>query len=150
MGRKLVRIFKWVLLRRRRSESSKTKPLFSLCNWYRRLRLCFSGSSRGYIRLGHDPIKSKSEGVPKGHMAVYVGGEDDGPRYRVVLPVMYFNHPLFGELLTETEKEYGFNHSGGITIPCPISDFVNVQMRIAAGDNCRIRNIRRQYCPQLR
>ncbi|KAF9614474.1 hypothetical protein IFM89_018721 [Coptis chinensis] len=70
--------------------------------------------------------------VPKGHLAVYVGSKDDDP-HRVLVPIIYFNHPLFGQLLQEAEKEFGYNHSGGIKIPCPISEFERVKTSIAAG-----------------
>nr|GMC89227.1 auxin-responsive protein SAUR36-like [Ipomoea batatas] len=39
-------------------------------------------------------------------MAVYVG-QKDGDFKRILVPVMYFNHPLFGELLREAENEFG-------------------------------------------
>lgn len=85
--------------------------------------------------VGYDPIdKEKKLTVPKGHLAVYVG-QKDGDFRRVLVPVIYFNHPLFGELLREAEEEYGYEHHGGITIPCQISDFERVQNRIASG--CR-------------
>jgi hypothetical protein len=35
-----------------------------------------------------------------------------------LVPVIYFNHPLFGELLREAEEEFRHQHQGGITIPC--------------------------------
>ncbi|XP_029124459.1 auxin-responsive protein SAUR36 [Elaeis guineensis] len=73
---------------------------------------------------------------PKGHLAVYVGGgrngEEGAPPHRFVVPVIYFNHPLFWELLREAEEEFGFHHAGGITIPCPVSRFELVRSRIAA------------------
>lgn len=70
--------------------------------------------------------------MPKGHLAVYVG-EEDGEWQRVVVPAVYFNHPLFGGLLREAEKEYGFHQPpGGLTIPCRISEFESVRTRIAA------------------
>ncbi|XP_028091501.1 uncharacterized protein LOC114291825 [Camellia sinensis] len=68
-----------------------------------------------------------------GQMAVYVGQKDGGDFHRVLVPVMYFNHPLFEKLLREAEEEYGFDHPGGITIPCRISEFESVQTRIVAG-----------------
>ncbi|GJY59808.1 auxin-responsive protein SAUR36-like protein [Tanacetum coccineum] len=64
-------------------------------------------------------------------MAVYVG-QKDGDFKRVLVPVLYINHPLFGQLLREAEEEYGHDHAGGITIPCRFSDFENVKTRIAA------------------
>ncbi|KAK1424963.1 hypothetical protein QVD17_20305 [Tagetes erecta] len=74
--------------------------------------------------------------VPKGKMAVYVG-QKDGDFKRVLVPVIYINHPLFGQLLREAEEEYGHDHPGGITIPCRISEFENVKTRIAAVCGCR-------------
>ncbi|RRT72962.1 hypothetical protein B296_00022564, partial [Ensete ventricosum] len=78
---------------------------------------------------------------PKGHLAVYVGGEKEGgPSRRYMVPVIYFNHPLFGELLRESEEEFGFHHPGGITIPCPAAKFELVRTRIAAAeDNNKLR-----------
>ncbi|XP_071736080.1 auxin-responsive protein SAUR36-like [Rutidosis leptorrhynchoides] len=74
--------------------------------------------------------------VPKGKMAVYIG-QKDGDFKRVLVPVVYINHPLFGQLLKEAEAEYGHDQPGGITIPCPFSDFENVKKRIAAVCGCR-------------
>ena len=91
----------------------------------------------GYVRIGQDhPINEKPVEVPKGHLAVYVGAKD-GDFHRVLVPVIYFNHPLFSELLREAEAEYGFSQQGGITIPCRFSEFEKVQTRIAAGTGVR-------------
>ncbi|CAI9279381.1 unnamed protein product [Lactuca saligna] len=76
-------------------------------------------------------IEPPRAAVPKGKMAVYVG-QKDGDFKRVLVPVIYINHPLFGQLLREAEEEYGHDHPGGITIPCRFSDFENVNTRIAA------------------
>ncbi|GFP94991.1 auxin-induced protein x10a [Phtheirospermum japonicum] len=62
-------------------------------------------------------------------MAVYVG-KKEGDFQRILVPVVYFNHPMFGDLLRESEKEYGFDQPGGLTIPCRISEFERVQTRI--------------------
>ncbi|PWA68648.1 auxin-induced protein 6B [Artemisia annua] len=48
----------------------------------------------------------KKQAVPKGCLAVKVGQGDDQQRF--VVPVTYFNHPLFMQLLKEAEKEFGF------------------------------------------
>ena len=98
--------------------------------------LCLGKNNSGYFRVGQEPMKKVS--VPKGHLAVYVGEQDDDT-CRVVVPVIYFNHPLFAELLREAEMVYGYNYPGRIQIPCRISDFENVKSRIAAtvgGGNC--------------
>lgn len=84
------------------------------------------------MQIGQDPIEKEAVTVPKGHLAVYVG-QKDGDYRRVLVPVIYINHPLFTELLRDAEEEYGFNHPGGITIPCRISEFERVQTRIKQG-----------------
>lgn len=93
--------------------------------------------------MGSDPVDKSGSPVPKGHLAVYVG-QKDGEFRRVLVPVVYFNHPLFGELLKEAEKEYGFCHQGGITIPCRVTEFERVKTRIASGSDTR-RLIRRWH-----
>ncbi|XWS32349.1 hypothetical protein CRYUN_Cryun23aG0151900 [Craigia yunnanensis] len=119
----------------------KSKPFSKLISWGRRLTkgaksICSVKPGSGYVPIGKDPINEKLMEVPKGHLAVYVG-KKDGDFHRVLVPVIYFNHPLFGELLREAEEEYGFNHQGGITIPCRFSEFEWVQTRIAAGTGGR-------------
>ncbi|XP_051123444.1 auxin-responsive protein SAUR36-like [Andrographis paniculata] len=115
---------------------AKGKPFSSLVKWSRRLRTKAKailssrpGSGRGYLRVGQDPGPGKPDHIPKGHMAVYVG-QKDCDFQRILVPVVYFNHPLFGDLLKESEKEFGFHHPGGITIPCRISEFERIQTRI--------------------
>uniref|UniRef100_A0ACD5ZCM3 Uncharacterized protein n=1 Tax=Avena sativa TaxID=4498 RepID=A0ACD5ZCM3_AVESA len=72
--------------------------------------------------------------TPKGQVAVYVGGDEPGGEsMRYVVPVVYFNHPLFGELLREAEEEFGFQHPGGITIPCAATRFERAAAMAAAG-----------------
>lgn len=58
------------------------------------------------MHIGKEPIHESPVTVQKGHLAVYVG-QKDRDFYRVLVPVIYFNHPLFGELLKEAEREYG-------------------------------------------
>lgn len=108
--------------------------------------ISFSSPKSGYVPLDHeDPVDQKPDrdGIPKGHLAVYVGESQDKTQ-RYLVPVIYFNHPLFGELLKEAEKVYGFNHPGRITIPCGASEFEKVQMRIASGEEyCQRRRMRK-------
>ncbi|XP_074263444.1 auxin-responsive protein SAUR32 [Silene latifolia] len=65
-------------------------------------------------------------GVPKGCLAIKVGQTIE-EQQRFVVPVVYFNHPLFMKLLKEAEEEYGFDQKGTITIPCHVEDFRYVQ-----------------------
>ncbi|MDV3195136.1 MAG: SAUR-like auxin-responsive family protein [Sweet potato little leaf phytoplasma] len=81
--------------------------------------------------------QKQMEVVPKGHLAVYLGGGDGGETRRAVVPVVYVNHPLFGELLKESERVYGYNQAGRIVIPCGYSEFEKVRTRIAAWDDYR-------------
>ncbi|KAK1425283.1 hypothetical protein QVD17_20633 [Tagetes erecta] len=67
--------------------------------------------------------------VPKGCLAVNVG-EANGEQQRFVVPVIWFNHPLFMELLKEAENEFGFEQKGTITIPCNVHRFCSVISRI--------------------
>ncbi|EPS59338.1 hypothetical protein M569_15471 [Genlisea aurea] len=70
--------------------------------------------------------------VPKGHVAVYVGEGDGDELEKIWVPVFYLNHPLFCDLLKESEREFGFNYSGGLTIPCRISVFETVWTQIGS------------------
>ncbi|KAL2459867.1 SAUR-like auxin-responsive protein family [Forsythia ovata] len=89
--------------------------------------LCYAKKDSGlYIRVGQERIKpNHAMSVPKGDLTVYVGNKDDDT-CRILVLVAYINHPLFGKLLREAEKVYGFNHLGGIQIPCRKSEFENV------------------------
>lgn len=110
-----------------------TRSLSDIFKWATTIKskaksICYKSS--GYSSLGQE---TQSYGaVPKGKMAVYVG-RDDGDYERVLVPVIYINHPLFVQLLRKAEEVYGHDHPGGITIPCRISEFENVKTRIAAG-----------------
>lgn len=94
----------------------------------------------GQQRRGDEAEESWCKEPPKGHLPVYVGRKDVDPPRRVLVPVIYFNHPLFGELLRGAEEEFDFRHPGGITIPCPISDFESVRTRVAAASGVRCRH----------
>ncbi|CAL9758051.1 unnamed protein product [Musa acuminata subsp. burmannicoides] len=163
LGRRLVGVWRWVVRRRRpkhylrldtpsKSNLSKTSTMTTkIFDWGRHIagRFCRGPHCRIGARTSADDrklsagsplIEMEGEGrrgwtpPPKGHLAVYVGGEKEGgPPRRYMVPVIYFNHPLFGELLREAEEEFGFHHPGGITIPCPAAKFERVRSRIAAG-----------------
>lgn len=78
--------------------------------------------------MGQEPVVNPVQ-VPKGHLEVYVGDGENETK-RVLVPILFLNHPLFGELLKEAEDVYGFEYPGRIMIPCPISEFENVQTKI--------------------
>ncbi|KAL3532743.1 hypothetical protein ACH5RR_006264 [Cinchona calisaya] len=82
----------------------------------RRLR-----SSNVYCDSDEDscPSPELPHDVPKGYLAVYVGPE----LRRFIIPTSYLSDPLFKVLLEKVEEEFGFDHSGGLTIPCEIETF---------------------------
>nr|DAD44176.1 TPA_asm: hypothetical protein HUJ06_002406 [Nelumbo nucifera] len=68
----------------------------------------------------HSPCpESPPLGVPKGYLAVYVGPE----LRRFIIPTTYLTLPVFKVLLEKVEEEFGFEHKGGLTIPCEIETF---------------------------
>ncbi|XP_033510105.1 auxin-responsive protein SAUR21-like [Nicotiana tomentosiformis] len=71
---------------------------------------------------------STSEGVPKGHCAVYVG---ERQKKRFVVPISYLSQPLFQDLLAQAEEEFGFDHPmGGLTIPIKEDVFIDLTSRL--------------------
>ncbi|KAG8475054.1 hypothetical protein CXB51_031841 [Gossypium anomalum] len=144
IGKRVIRFSKWVIGKARRKpygyrrlkqggQFNKSNSLSKFINWGRRLKNGAKSICSVKLGSGYGPIEEKPIEVPKGHLAVYVGRRNGGDFHRVLVPVIYFNHPLFGELLREAEKEYGFCNQGGIMIPCGFSEFEKVQTRIAAG-----------------
>ncbi|MCD7469916.1 hypothetical protein HAX54_009332 [Datura stramonium] len=117
IGRRLVRVFSCFLHRRTKGRigvkrlSCARRAISKLCELGRLLKhgakgLCSAKPNSGYIRVGQEPMDPKQVTVPKGHLAVYVGEKEDDT-CRIVVPVIYFNHPLFAELLREAEMVYG-------------------------------------------
>lgn len=78
-----------------------------------------------HLHHHHHGKKQDVRDVPKGCLAIKVGQGEEQQRF--VVPVIYFNHPLFLQLLKEAEEEYGFDQKGTITIPCHVEEFRNVQ-----------------------
>ncbi|PHU02533.1 Auxin-responsive protein SAUR20 [Capsicum chinense] len=71
---------------------------------------------------------STSEGVPKGHCAVYIG---ESQKKRFVMPVSYLNQTSFQMLLAQSEDEFGFDHSmGDLTIPCKEDVCIDLTTRL--------------------
>ena len=66
--------------------------------------------------------------VPKGYVAVYVGEEQ---KKRFLIPISYLNQPLFQDLLSQAEQEFGYDHPmGGLTIPCCEDFFHDITSRL--------------------
>ncbi|KAK7292854.1 hypothetical protein RJT34_15708 [Clitoria ternatea] len=63
--------------------------------------------------------------VPKGFLPIKVGQGEE--QQKILMPVMYLNHPLFSQLLKEAEEEYGFDQQGTIIIPCHLEEFRYIQ-----------------------
>ena len=155
VGRKLLTVWRWIRRRRHRQSNrsnyfrltsisspqyswEKTTVAAKIADW-RRLFSRLKPSSctrlskkdelfRDYYRL----IQPTPKPPPKGHLAVYVSFNGGDMPHRAVVPIAFFNHPLFVELLQKAEKEFGYRQSGGITIPCPVSDFEGVCAVVAA------------------
>lgn len=73
--------------------------------------------------------------VPEGYLAVYVGRE----RRRFIIPTGYLSRPVFRTLLDQAEEEFGFDHQGGLTIPCEVS--VNQVLRVLERNNPAWQNL---------
>ncbi|XP_040999496.1 auxin-responsive protein SAUR32-like [Juglans microcarpa x Juglans regia] len=81
--------------------------------------------SQHHLQQHHQGKKQEMRDVPKGCLAIKVGQGEEQQRF--VVPVIYFNHPLFMQLLKEAEEEYGFDQKGTINIPCQVEEFRYVQ-----------------------
>ena len=75
-------------------------------------------NAKRILRASTHPVTD----VPKGYFAVYVGEN----KKRFVIPVSYLNNPLFQDLLSLSEEEFGYDHSGGLRIPCNEDVFVDL------------------------
>lgn len=72
--------------------------------------------------------------IPKGYFATYIG---EGQRKRYAVPISYLKNPLFQEMLSQAEEEFGFNHPmGGVTIPCREEDFISLTCSLQAHKRC--------------
>lgn len=136
-------LFRRVYRRKQSYERLDRSPtsISKLLNWGCRMKtkaiaMCSKNTGLQQNKVFEKFSSQPREVVPKGKMAVYVG-QRDGDFTRVLVPVIYINHPLFGQLLREAEEEYGHDHPGGITIPCGFSDFESVKSRIAAVCDCQ-------------
>ena len=79
------------------------------------------------LRLwSHSRHQVSGRSVPKGHFAVYVG-EEEINKQRFVVPISILKQPLFQDLLSRAEQEFGFEYRmGNLVIPCPVDDFLTL------------------------
>ncbi|CAN1218637.1 Auxin-responsive protein SAUR24 [Linum perenne] len=84
------------------------------------LRRTGSGSSRS--------SSSRFQDVPKGFLAVYVGEKQ---KKRFVVPLSYLSQPLFQDLLSMAEEEFG------LTIPCSEETFISATSSLSRSERCR-------------
>lgn len=110
------------------SETSRTRSNL-LGRTKRHILRRFSSRRIGFVEDIEKKSGNPPKDVPKGFVAIYVGDSQE-EQTRFVIPVFYFNHPLFLHLLEETEQVYGFNQKGVFTIPCQVSDFEYLQWLI--------------------
>lgn len=66
-------------------------------------------------------VVNKTILIPKGYLPIKVGKGEE--QKKIMVPVMYLNHPLFSQLLKEAEEEYGFDQQGTMIIPCRVEEF---------------------------
>ncbi|PRQ18870.1 putative small auxin-up RNA [Rosa chinensis] len=72
---------------------------------------------------------TKTTEIPKGYFVVYVG---ESQKKRFVVPISYLNRPLFQDLQSQAEEEFGYHHRmGGITIPCGEDTFIDLTSRLS-------------------
>ncbi|KAG0472533.1 hypothetical protein HPP92_013947 [Vanilla planifolia] len=87
----------------------------------------------GLLGLG---FQGKESLPPKGWLVVRVG-EEEREQQRFLVPIEYLRHPLFVGLLKQSEKEYGFQQKGAITIPCNVEHFQHVRKIIERDSSCK-------------
>ena len=126
------------------SNSSKSLPskpkyqiLLASCSYTRLHKLAMgfrlpaiANAKRSLTRSLSGSRSSKSLDIlPKGHFVVYVG---ESQKKRFVIPLSYLNEPMFQDLLSQAEEEYGYDHPmGGITIPCSEHSFLELTSRLS-------------------
>ncbi|XP_062185292.1 auxin-responsive protein SAUR32-like [Phragmites australis] len=81
---------------------------------------------------------SSSSGVPRGCVAVLVGGGDEPER--VVVDVRALGQPCVRALLEMAEREFGYDQKGVLRIPCAAEEFrraVAADSTAHGGHRCR-------------
>ncbi|KAK8625073.1 hypothetical protein V6N13_089951 [Hibiscus sabdariffa] len=94
-----------------------------LKQWRRNARITASKNNSDNERAPSD--------VPSGHVAVIVGAS----MRRFIVRATYLNHPMFRNLLVQTEEEYGFNNDGPLIFPCDESFFEETLRVVSRSDS---------------
>uniref|UniRef100_A0A0E0EUJ5 Auxin-responsive protein n=1 Tax=Oryza meridionalis TaxID=40149 RepID=A0A0E0EUJ5_9ORYZ len=95
----------------------RAKKLAQLAKKLQQRMVSAGGSGQKAVTADDCCSTASSSLAGKGHCAVYTA---DGARFEVPLP--YLGTPLFGELLTMSQEEFGFaGDDGRITLPCDAS-----------------------------
>ncbi|KAL6843913.1 hypothetical protein ACP4OV_026484 [Aristida adscensionis] len=85
------------------------------------------------IPAGGEGAVAAAACVPRGCVAVLVGGEDGGVEpERVVVEVRALAQPCVRALLEMAEREFGYDQKGVLRIPCAADEF----RRAVAADSC--------------
>ncbi|CAA2988706.1 auxin-induced 15A-like [Olea europaea subsp. europaea] len=85
--------------------------------------------SKNFLRRSSSMGNQTTLDIRKGRVAVYVG-ECEKKRY--IVPISYLNKPMFQDLLSQAEEEFGFDHPmGGLTIPCSEDIFIDVTAQLS-------------------
>ncbi|XP_022896753.1 auxin-responsive protein SAUR21-like [Olea europaea var. sylvestris] len=93
------------------------------------IRMLRNIHSKNFLRWSSLMRNQTTLDIPKGHFAVYVG---EGDKKRFLVPISYLNQPLFQDLLSQAEEEFGFDHPmGGLTIPCSMDVFIDVTSQLS-------------------
>ncbi|RYR69178.1 hypothetical protein Ahy_A03g015713 [Arachis hypogaea] len=92
------------------------------------LQVAWLAENDDVLRITGIRKATKSNDVPKGYLAVYVGDK----MKRFLIPISYLNQPLFQDLLNQAEEEFGYDHpNGGLTIPCEEDEFLNLTSQLS-------------------
>ncbi|KAL5731458.1 Auxin-responsive protein saur71 [Ranunculus cassubicifolius] len=88
--------------------------------------------------------RSVNNGVPQGHIPVYVGDEME----RFVVSAEFLNHPIFVNLLKKSAQEYGYEQQGVLRIPCRVLVFRQVLDALQFG-NYHVRDLDEDVLKEL-
>ena len=102
--------------------------------WKRKVSYGASGRGGGREEMRERLVQHQQEGVPRGCVAVVVGGEEE-PEERVVVEVRALAQPCVRALLEMAEREFGYAQKGVLRIPCAADEF----RRAVAADSQRRR-----------